>query len=92
MLAIGELKKKLKVSDILIGNGLHNYNFIKGQGNPTYDFLVDALDGFVMEHVMSFEAAYRNAQHQPFHNVDALRNFIELRKTSICSQIIIQVL
>ena len=79
MLAIGELKKNLKASDILIGNGLHNYNFKKGLGHPTYDYLVDALDGFVMEHVMSFEAAYRNVQHQPFHNVDALRNLIELR-------------
>ena len=79
MLAIGELKKKLKVSDIIIGNGLHNYNFIRGRGNPKYDFLVDALDGFCMEHVMSFEGAIMNAQHQPFHNVDALKNYIDLR-------------
>ena len=79
MLAIGELKKKLKVSDILIGNGLHNYNFKEGKGNPTYDYLVDALDGFTMEHVMSYEARYKKAQHQPYHNVDALKNLIELR-------------
>ena len=34
MLAVGELKEKLSASDIVIGNGLMNYDFLHGLGTP----------------------------------------------------------
>ena len=79
MLAVGELKEKLSASDIVIGNGLMNYDFLHGLGNPTYDIFVDVVDGFCMEHVMAFESVNMNAQHQPFIKINALENLIELR-------------
>ena len=77
--AIQELREELSPTDIVIGNGLQNYDFIHGDGNPTYDMFVDALDGFCMEHVMAFEGVNSNAEEQPFINIEALLNSIELR-------------
>ena len=77
--AIQELREELSPTDIVIGNGLQNYDFNHGDGNPTYDLFVNALDGFCMEHVMSFEGANSHATEQPFINIDALFNSIELR-------------
>ena len=39
----------------MIGNGLQNYDFNAGNGNPTYDDYKDLVDGFCMEHLMGFE-------------------------------------
>ena len=39
----------------MIGNGLMNYDFNAGNGNPSYDLFIDKLDGFCMEHLMAFE-------------------------------------
>lgn len=55
VLAVEELKTKLGSDSLVIGNGLQNYDFNAGNGNPTYDMFVDAVDGFCMEHVMAFE-------------------------------------
>ena len=55
VLAVEELKTKLGSENLVIGNGLQNYDFNAGNGNPTYDMFVDAVDGFCMEHVMAFE-------------------------------------
>ena len=76
---IQELREELSPSDMVIGNGLQNYDFIHGDGNPTYDIFVDALDGFCMEHVMAFEGVNAQASEQPFINIDALLNSLELR-------------
>ena len=46
---------ELNEENIFIGNGLMNYDFNAGNGNPTYETFVDLLDGFCMEHVMGFE-------------------------------------
>ena len=46
---------ELDPDNIVIGNGLQNYDFNAGNGNPTFDFYVDKLDGFCMEHIMAFE-------------------------------------
>ena len=35
----------LFVSNLMIGNGLMNYDFNAGNGNPSYDLFVDKLDG-----------------------------------------------
>ena len=32
-------------SNLMIGNGLMNYDFNAGNGNPSYDLFVDKLDG-----------------------------------------------
>ena len=32
----------------MIGNGLMNYDFNAGNGNPAYDLFVDKLDGFTI--------------------------------------------
>ena len=56
--AVAELRaanKELSMENILIGNGLMNYDFNSGNGNPNYDQYVDSVDGFCMEHVMGFE-------------------------------------
>ena len=39
----------------MIGNGLMNYDFNAGNGNPVYDDFRDFVDGFCMEHTMGFE-------------------------------------
>ena len=80
--------------NIMIGNGLMNYDFNAGNGNPTYDNYKDTVDGFCMEHVMGFEVGehflnlltqlhlkgtFHNAQQPPFINIEALENLIQLR-------------
>ena len=60
LLAVGSMKDQIHELDsdhILIGNGLMNYDFNAGNGNPTYEDFVDLLDGFCMEHVMGFEVS-----------------------------------
>ena len=64
----------------MIGNGLQNYDFNAGDGNPTFDMFVEILDGFCMEHFMAFEAAISGALEPPFIRVDALENHIQLRE------------
>ena len=56
--AVASLRDQIHELDpeyLLIGNGLMNYDFHNGNGNPTYENYVDVLDGFCMEHVMGFE-------------------------------------
>ena len=67
-------------SNLMIGNGLFNYDFNGGNENPSYDLFVDKLDGFCMEHLMSFEAVNRGAASAPFIKVSALENLIQLRE------------
>ena len=60
LLAVGSMKDQIHELDsdhILIGNGLINYDFNAGNGNPIYEDFVDLLDGFCMEHVMGFEVS-----------------------------------
>ena len=60
LLAVQSMKDQiheLNPDHILIGNGLMNYDFNAGNGNPTYEEFVDLLDGFCMEHVMGFEVS-----------------------------------
>ena len=45
----------------MIGNGLQNYDFNAGNGNPTYDDYKDLVDGFCMEHLMGFEVISLNS-------------------------------
>ena len=33
------------LSNLMIGNGLMNYDFNAGNGNPAFDLFVDKLDG-----------------------------------------------
>ena len=77
--ALAELKERLSPSDLVIGNGLQNYDFNAGDGNPTFDLFVDVVDGFCMEHVTAFEGVNVNTQEQPFIKIEALQNLIELR-------------
>jgi len=76
---LGHAIHDLDPSNLMIGNGLMNYDFNAGNGNPAYDLFVDKLDGFCMEHLMAFEATNSNAQEPPFIKVDALENLISLR-------------
>ena len=58
LLAVASMRDQLHAIDsdyILIGNGLMNYDFNAGNGNPVYEDFVDILDGFCFEHVMAFE-------------------------------------
>ena len=69
MSAVGNLHSKLHSLNpeyILIGNGLQNYEFNAGDGNPRFDLFVDVLDGFSMEHMMAFEGVTRSATDFPF--------------------------
>ena len=67
--------------NIVIGNGLFNYDFNAGNGNPSYDRFVDKLDGFCMEHLMAFEATMGpNAAGPSFVRLAALENLIQLRE------------
>ena len=69
------------IRNIVIGNGLQNYDFNAGHGNPTYDLFVDKLDGFCMEHLMAFEGTLgANAAGPPWINLAALENAIQLRE------------
>ena len=64
----------------MIGNGLQNYDFLNGDGNPSFDLFVDKLDGFCMEHMMAFEGTNNHAEAAPFIKVEALENLIQLRE------------
>ena len=60
--AVASMRDQLHAIDsqnILIGNGLMNYDFNAGNGNPAYEQFVDLLDGFCMEHVMGFEVFFK---------------------------------
>ena len=82
VLAVSELRKEihdLNEDNLVVGNGLQNYDFNAGRGNPSFDLYVDHVDGFCMEHVMAFEGVNRNALEAPFIIVDDLENLIQLR-------------
>ena len=84
--AVGILHTKLHNLNpdyILIGNGLQNYEFNAGDGNPRFDLFVDVLDGFSMEHMMAFEGVTRSATDFPFIRLDSLRNSMQLRNKLI---------
>ena len=53
--------KEINPDNIMIGNGLQNYDFNAGNGNPTYDDYKDLVDGFCMEHLMGFEVISLNS-------------------------------
>ena len=36
------------LSNLMIGNGLMNYDFNAGNGNPAFDLFVDKLDGLLI--------------------------------------------
>ena len=55
MLQLKQANKELNPDNIMIGNGLMNYDFNAGNGNPVYDDYRDFVDGFCMEHTMGFE-------------------------------------
>ena len=84
--AVGNLHTNLHSLDpkyILIGNGLQNYEFNAGEGNPRYDLFLDVVDGFSMEHMMAFEGVTRSATDFPFIRLDSLRNSMQLRNKLI---------
>ena len=58
LLRLREENHALDPDNIMIGNGLMNYDFNAGHGNPTYDDYKDTVDGFCMEHVMGFEVRF----------------------------------
>merc|ERR1711915_61067 len=74
---------ELNEDNIFIGNGLMNYDFNAGNGNPTYETFVDLLDGFCMEHVMGFEGVNMKAEGPPFIKLEDLENLIQLRNTLV---------
>ena len=81
-----ELQSKVHSLDpvyFVIGNGLQNYEFNAGDGNPRYDLFVDVVDGFSMEHMMAFEGVTRTATDFPFIRIDSLRNSMQLRNKLI---------
>ena len=55
LITLREETHRLDPGNVMIGNGLMNYDFNAGHGNPTYDDYKDTVDGFCMEHVMGFE-------------------------------------
>jgi len=59
---------------ILIGNGLMN-----GNGNTPSEELVEFLDGFCFEHVMSFEGVDKHAEGPPFIKIVELEKYIQLK-------------
>lgn len=80
--AVSDLTKEMHAIDqeyVVIGNGLQNYDFNAGNGNPVFDLYYDKLDGFCMEHVMAFEGVNMHAEGPPFIKIPALENLIELR-------------
>ena len=80
LLALFYLSYNFNCSNLVIGNGLMNYDFNAGNGTPNYDLFVEMLDGFCMEHMMVFEAAISDALEPPFIRVTALENLIQLRE------------
>merc|ERR1711892_4467 len=82
VMAVASMRDQLHTlnSDyILIGNGLMNYEFHAGNGNPSYEEFVDVLDGFCFEHVMGFESVHMHAEGPPFINIEDLENLIQLK-------------
>jgi len=79
LLSLLEENKKIDPDNFMIGNGLMNYDFNAGNGNPVYDDFRDFVDGFCMEHTMGFEGTNHGATEAPFIKIDALENLIELR-------------
>ena len=65
--SVNELRAKLPQDNIIVGNGLKNYDFNAGLGNPSYDLFVDAVDGFSMEHMMAFEVKTTNNIFEKTH-------------------------
>ena len=55
LLQLKQENKEINPENFMIGNGLMNYDFNAGNGNPVYDDYKDVVDGFCMEHVMGFE-------------------------------------
>ena len=89
MAAVGDLYMKvhsLNSEFLVVGNGLQNYEFNAGEGNPRYDLFVDVVDGFSMEHMMSFEGVQKSATDFPFVRIDALLNSIQLRNKLVQSE------
>ena len=58
LLQLKQENKMISPDNIMIGNGLMNYDFNAGNGNPVYDDYRDLVDGFCMEHVMGFEVEH----------------------------------
>jgi len=83
LLQLKQENKEINPENIMIGNGLMNYDFNAGNGNPVYDDYKDLVDGFCMEHVMGFEGTYHNALEPPFIRIEALENLIDLRNKLI---------
>ena len=55
MLQLNQRNKEINSDNIMIGNGLMNYDFNAGNGNPAYEGYTEVVDGWCMEHVMGFE-------------------------------------
>ena len=55
LLSLKEQNQEINSDNFMIGNGLMNYDFNAGNGNPVYDGYRDFVDGFCMEHTMGFE-------------------------------------
>ena len=55
LLQLKQQNKDIHPKNIMIGNGLMNYDFNAGNGNPVFDDYRHLVDGFCMEHTMGFE-------------------------------------
>ena len=55
LLQLKQQNKDIDPQNIMIGNGLMNYDFNAGNGNPVFDDYRHLVDGFCMEHTMGFE-------------------------------------
>ena len=49
------------LSNLMIGNGLMNYDFNAGNGNPAFDLFVDKLDG-LLSLIVSLSLLYPRSQ------------------------------
>ena len=58
LLQLNQQNKEINSDNIMIGNGLMNYDFNAGNGNPVFDDYRHLVDGFCMEHVMGFEVSH----------------------------------
>ena len=55
LLQLKQQNKDIDPQNIMIGNGLMNYDFNAGNGNPVFEDYRHLVDGFCMEHTMGFE-------------------------------------
>ena len=55
LLQLKQQNKDIDPHNIMIGNGLMNYDFNAGNGNPVFEDYRHLVDGFCMEHTMGFE-------------------------------------